>query len=162
MLGSSRLLLSHIALGACLMAAGCAQPLPQVSSRDLSMGFIKIEVEGPATSGKKDLRAMALERAAQRTIDRSAAYFIIADEVYGTRYKAARGGNDFGVAPSYGVLETSTQDRLDMGINPDTLKTVPHRFVDMTIETFRRKPDGETDSVFDAGLLLSLIKKPAE
>ncbi len=149
-------------LSLCLMLTGCAQPPPQVSSRDLSMGLIKVEVEGAENAATKDLRAAALEMAARRTIEKQAAYFVIADELHGTRYKTAQSGDDFGVAPSYSVLDTSTRERMDMGRDPDSVKTVVRPFVGMTIETFRRKPSDPDKPVFDARLLLSLASETPE
>lgn len=144
------------ALIALSFISACTSPAPIVTDRTLPLGMIKIEATGSQDTSTRQIREGLLLRAAQATLDKGASHFVIADEVRGTRQVRKDTSRDFGIAPSFKILETSTRERMDLASAPVNYETVPQPFGTLTIEVFNTPPDSEPRTIYDAATVLSL------
>lgn len=140
------------------VVSACAAPPPEVTVRPLSFGMIKIEAAGFRNTSTRLIREGLLLHAAQATLDKGATYFVIADEVHGTRQVRKGANKDFGIAPSYTILETSTRERMDLAPDAENYETVPQPFGAITIELFDLRPLDDPRPVYEAETVLSLAQ----
>jgi len=145
-----------VLLSVCAALSACATPPPEVSERPLSRGFVKIEATGNRATETREIREVMLIQAARATVERGSVFFIIADEVRGASHVPKQRNSDHGIAPSFGVLETSTRQPIDLGPDPVSVETKPQPFGSFTIEVFDQRPSNMIRTVYDAAAVLTL------